>query len=807
MRQFLRIRIVASRRRRAASSFSGRLLAVALAALAPLATQAGPAKSAATGGAAAAATAATPGYWMVATDGGVFSYGRARFLGSTGAIRLNQPIVGMAATPTGDGYWMVATDGGVFSFGDARFFGSTGAIRLNKPIVGMAATPTGAGYWMVATDGGVFSFGDARFFGSTGAVRLNKPIVGMAATPTGAGYWMVASDGGIFSFGDARFFGSTGSMTLAKPITGIAATPSGRATGSRPPTAACSPSATPPTKAPAPNGPPAGSRSVVAMAASPTGAGYWQASASGELLAFGDATHLGNPASLSRPIVGMAAVPAGSGAGVDGLRLPEEATTVTTAPTDLGPPQYFANDANLTWGSSISTMEGEKAGRVLALAEAGDKVFVAGEFQGAALPGPHRHGDPNCRPGSPTLPPPATCVLRPYLFALDVKTGALLEWDAHPDDAVLSLQVSPDGKQLYVGGRFTSIGGAPRPAGSPSSTSKPPRRSRPSTRQSPIPACGPWPCTATRSTSAAASRSSTPATGLIPQPSQVAALDAATGALRSGFPVAENTGGRFVGHTGTPTEDGIPGVVYDMAVSGDGKNLYVGGDFLHFGGQGGLVSLDAATGAPTAWQPKFDTPRPVFGVAIWPGDRASVVAATGGRGGSSQFFTPSRGTAPVWIGKVDGDATDVVATTERVYLVGHYDHGVPDKDDPCLKHAPVSCPSGTPHRKLIAYDARTGDIDGSFTAQANTRQGPYAALVGAHHLYIGGDFTEVGPRDELRPQGGFAQFDQVEAPGPIPPAPPTTTTSTTTPSSTTTTAKKPAATTTTAKKPTTTTGP
>ena len=49
---------------------------------------------------------------MVATDGGIFSYGRARFLGSTGAIRLNQPIVGMAATPTGDGYWMVATDGG-----------------------------------------------------------------------------------------------------------------------------------------------------------------------------------------------------------------------------------------------------------------------------------------------------------------------------------------------------------------------------------------------------------------------------------------------------------------------------------------------------------------------------------------------------------------------------------------------------------------------------------------------------------------------------------------------------------------------
>ena len=43
-----------------------------------------------------------------------------------GAIALNKPIVGMAATPDGQGYWLVASDGGVFSFGDAAFHGSTG---------------------------------------------------------------------------------------------------------------------------------------------------------------------------------------------------------------------------------------------------------------------------------------------------------------------------------------------------------------------------------------------------------------------------------------------------------------------------------------------------------------------------------------------------------------------------------------------------------------------------------------------------------------------------------------------------------
>ena len=161
-----------------------------------------------------AATADGKGYWLVASDGGIFSYGDAAFFGSTGAMRLNKPIVGMAATADGKGYWLVASDGGIFSYGDAAFFGSTGAIRLNKPIVGMAATSDGNGYWLVASDGGIFNYGDASFYGSTGAIRLNLPIVGMAPTPDGNGYWLVAYDGGVFTFGDAGYFGSTADRGL-----------------------------------------------------------------------------------------------------------------------------------------------------------------------------------------------------------------------------------------------------------------------------------------------------------------------------------------------------------------------------------------------------------------------------------------------------------------------------------------------------------------------------------------------------------------------------------------------------------------
>ena len=211
------------------------------------------------------------GYWLGASDGGVFTYGNAQFEGSAGSLRLNQPVVGMAATADGQGYWMVASDGGIFDYGDAGFFGSRGGQPLNKPIVGMAATPDGLGYWLVASDGGIFGYGDATFYGSRGGQPLNKPIVGMAATPDGKGYWLVASDGGIFSYGDAQFYGSTGSLVLNKPVVG--------------------------------------------MASSPDGLGYWLVASDGGIFSYGDAQFYGSTGSLvlNKPVVGMAASPSGLG--------------------------------------------------------------------------------------------------------------------------------------------------------------------------------------------------------------------------------------------------------------------------------------------------------------------------------------------------------------------------------------------------------------------------------------------------------------------------------------------------------------
>ncbi len=247
------------------------------------------------------------GYWLVASDGGVFAFGDALFYGSTGGLPLTKPVVGMAATPDGKGYWLVASDGGVFAFGDALFYGSTGGIPLTKPVVGMSPTPDGKGYWLVASDGGVFAFGDALFYGSTGGIPLTKPVVGMSASPDGKGYRLVASDGGVFDFGDALFYGSTGGLPLTKPVVGMATTPDGKGYwlvasdggvfafgdalfyGS--------------------TGGITLSKPVVGMSATHDGKGYWLVASDGGVFAFGDALFYGSTGGvpLSKPVVGMSA--------------------------------------------------------------------------------------------------------------------------------------------------------------------------------------------------------------------------------------------------------------------------------------------------------------------------------------------------------------------------------------------------------------------------------------------------------------------------------------------------------------------
>jgi hypothetical protein len=130
----------------------------------------------------------------------------------------------MAAPASGGGYWLVASDGGIFSFG-VPFLGSMGSVPLNKPIVAMAPDPSTNGYWLVAADGGVFSF-DAPFLGSTGDLQLAEPIVDVESSPSGSAYRFVASDGRVFVFGDSFFGSAVAPPAVAPPAANPPAAPS-----------------------------------------------------------------------------------------------------------------------------------------------------------------------------------------------------------------------------------------------------------------------------------------------------------------------------------------------------------------------------------------------------------------------------------------------------------------------------------------------------------------------------------------------------------------------------------------------------
>ena len=181
--------------------------------------------------------APTYGYWLVGSDGGIFTFGSAQFYGSTGSIRLQRPVVGISPTANKGGYWLVASDGGIFAFGDAGYFGSIPGDglspagsglphSLNAPIVAMVPSSDGGGYFMVASDGGVFAFGDARFAGSCpGMGGCSGAAVSVVPDASGNGYWLVTQTGNVYAFGDARFYGAPGNQ--GSPVTSAARTADG----------------------------------------------------------------------------------------------------------------------------------------------------------------------------------------------------------------------------------------------------------------------------------------------------------------------------------------------------------------------------------------------------------------------------------------------------------------------------------------------------------------------------------------------------------------------------------------------------
>jgi hypothetical protein len=219
-------------------------------------------------------TADHGGYWLTASDGGVFSFGDTQYYGSLPGVglspagsgkpnSLNAPIVGMVPSHDQGGYFMVASDGGVFAFGDARFAGSCPGIGgCSGAAVAVMPDSTGNGYWLVTATGHVYTFGDAPNYGSPGAGAV--PFTSAVATPDGRGYYLLNSAGQVYAYGDA--------------LGGLGNVPSGTTGGFNP---------------------------ASAIFATSDNGGYWVSDAKGDVYSFGNAPNDGGMGGtkLSGPVV------------------------------------------------------------------------------------------------------------------------------------------------------------------------------------------------------------------------------------------------------------------------------------------------------------------------------------------------------------------------------------------------------------------------------------------------------------------------------------------------------------------------
>ena len=177
-------------------------------------------------------------------------------------------------------------------------------------------------------------------------------------------------------------------------------------------------------------------------------------------------------------------------------------------------------------------------------------------------------------------------VSRPRLAALDAGSAAPTPWAPQPDGPVEVLLADGDGLSLYAGGAFTLVGGQPR-AG----------LARLSLASGLADAWDPAPDGAVRSLALAG--------GLLYAGGDFTTVD---GQAHSRIAALDTTA-TAPGSIATSWAPAFDGPVRGLALSGDGRVLYAGGDFTTANGatpRSRLAALDTASAALTPWDPGAD---------------------------------------------------------------------------------------------------------------------------------------------------------------------------------------------------------
>lgn len=407
-------------------------------------------------------------------------------------------------------------------------------------------------------------------------------------------------------------------------------------------------------------------------------------------------------------------------------------------PTVGGQPRRNLASVDVTTGQ-VTSWDPEPDDDVFTLAAHGDTLFAGGRFYGLA-----------------------EGAVRPRLAAFDIRTGALLDWNANVDrtppyrydcgPCVTAMLV--DGDQLYIAGGFNRIGGAVRPGlaavdlhtaavlGWDPHVTTPPDAGPAemdgiALRGTTIYVAGlcdslggqryRWAGAVDTRTAQALPWDPQPNFGVFCLAASGDAVYVGGTFTSAGPTVARQGLAAFDLRTGrvTPWDPGIDGLTYTMAVR-DGA-VYVGGSFGFVGGQAraGLAALDQATGKATSWDP--NSAGPVWSLAL--AETTAYVGGLFGRiGGQARSFLAEvdlrTGLATPWAPEPNDLVTSVLVSHNIVYVGGWFTAlGISGR------------------ARIAALDRRTG-LPTAWDPQADVLVNCMA--VDDTTVYVGGYFNHIG---------------------------------------------------------------
>jgi len=343
-------------------------------------------------------------------------------------------------------------------------------------------------------------------------------------------------------------------------------------------------------------------------------------------------------------------------------------------------------------------------GRVRALAVVGDKVFLGGDFTHVRPPGAAGGG-----------------VVRDHLAALSLTTGKVLPWNPGADGSVLALRVSPDGKTVYIGGSFTTVGGAARANVAAVSTKHVVVRK--------------WHAHTKGRVDALVVTSTEVFMG--------GAFSKVDGRARASL-AAVGVGALAPLRAWAPRANAE---VRALVLSPSGGRVFAGGDFTSINGHTTnathLAALAVTTGAPTRF-----AAHPPWTVTTLRTSATRLYAGGSGNGGHVNSYDSRTGSRR-WSALTDG-AVEAMALRQGVLYVGgrfaNYCKGALGGG------TPFTCTTPILRVHLLALSTSGALV--RWTPGANSTKGVSAMSATSGGLQVGGDFTKIGGIT----QQGFARF-------------------------------------------------